>query len=268
MHFVNSTPHFCHTSCDVLDAGPITDYLGTVKTWVDNHPYDVVTILLENGDYENVESYVPFIEETGLVPYAYIPPQIPMGIDDWPTLASMIITGKRVVIFMDYDANQTAVPWILDEFSQMWETPFDPTNRSFPCDVQRPPDLAANDAQNRLYMTNHNLNYEISLLGNSLLVPNIPLLNVTNSNGTDLGMLGLNAEQCNATWGYPPKFLNVDYYNVGNGSVFEVAAKYNNVTYNRACCGIATSGARLNEVMGRSASLLAICIIATTYLLM
>jgi hypothetical protein len=268
MHFVNNTPHFCHTSCDVLDAGPITDYLGTVKTWVDNHPYDVVTILLENGNYSNVESYVPFIEETGLVPYAYIPPKIPMGIDDWPTLASMIIQGKRVVIFMDYDANQTAVPWILDEFSQMWETPFDPTNRSFPCTVQRPPNLAINDAQNRLYMVNHNLNYEISLLGNSLLVPSIPLLNVTNSNGTEFGMLGLNAEQCNETYAYPPKFLNVDYYNVGNGSVFEVAAKYNNVTYTRECCGIATSGARLNEVVGRSASLFAICIIAATYLLM
>ena len=72
-----------------------------------------------------------------------------MGINDWPTLGYMILTGKRVVIFMDYEANQTAVPWILDEFSQMWETPFDPTNRSFPCTVQRPPDLNRQAAQNR-----------------------------------------------------------------------------------------------------------------------
>lgn len=72
-------------------------------------------------------------------------------------------------------------------------------------------------------MMNHNLNYDITLLGNSLLVPNIPLLNVTNnSSDTQFGSLGLNAEQCNSTWDYPPKFLNVDYYNVGNGSVFEV----------------------------------------------
>jgi hypothetical protein len=42
-----------------------------------------------------------------------------------------------------------------------------------------------------------------------------------------------------------PNFLLVDYYNYGNfpGSVFEVAAEYNNVTYTGKCCGIATSGA-------------------------
>jgi hypothetical protein len=260
MHFVNSTPHFCHTSCDILDTGPITDYLSTVNDWVSTHPYDVVTILLENGGYNPVEQYVPFIEQTGLVQYAYLPPKIPMGIEDWPTLATMILTGKRVVIFMDYEANQTAVPWILDEFSQMWETTFDPTDRTFPCTVQRPPNLNDADARNRLYLTNHNLNFGINLLGNSILVPNIPLLNVTN-NVTGFGSLGLNSEQCNSTWDYPPKFLNVDYYNVGNGSVFEVAAKYNNVTYNRPCCGLPVSGAqRIRELMGRSAMLTAACV--------
>jgi hypothetical protein len=35
--------------------------------------------------------------------------------------------------------------------------------------------------------------------------------------------------------------LLVDFYNEGptNGSVFEVAAKANNVTYDRECCGMA-----------------------------
>jgi hypothetical protein len=267
-HFVNSTPHFCHTSCEILDSGPITEYLGSVYDWVSTHPYDVVTIILENGDYKPVTDYVPFLEQTGLVPYAYLPPQIPMAKNDWPTLGSMILAGKRVIFFMDYEANQTAVPYILDEFSQMWETPFDPTNRSFPCTTQRPPNLSAQDAENRLYMTNHNLNYEISILGNSLLVPNIPLLNVTN-NVTGFGSLGLNAQQCNQTWGYPPKALNVDYYNVGNGSVFEVAANYNNVTYTRQCCGLPVSGASgFNEIVGRSAMLLAVCVVGVSWLLL
>jgi hypothetical protein len=48
-----------------------------------------------------------------------------------------------------------------------------------------------------------------------------------------------------ATWGRPPNFLLVDYYNYGNfpGSVFEVAALMNNVTYSRKCCGATTSAA-------------------------
>lgn len=59
--------------------GSITEYLGTVYDWVSEHPFDVVTILLENGDYKPVEQYVPFLEQTGLVQFAYTPPMIPHG---------------------------------------------------------------------------------------------------------------------------------------------------------------------------------------------
>ena len=117
-------------------------------------------------------------------------------------------------------------------------------------------------------MANHNLNTEISLAGTSLLVPSTPLLNETNAvNGT--GSLGLMANNCAGTnlpplsfpfgeqweadkgsliaaaWPRPPNFLLVDYYNEGSypGSVFEVAAQLNNVTYNRACCGLASTAA-------------------------
>ena len=246
MHFVNGTPHFCHTTCSLLDAGPITVWLTEVYEWVSTHPYDVVTLILENGDYQPVASYVPFIESTGITKYTYTPPKIPMSLGDWPTLETMILTGKRVVIFMDYNANQTAVPWILDEFSQLWETPFDQTDRNFPCTVQRPPNLSTAQAKDRMYMTNHNLNYEIDLLGNAILVPYIPLLPVTN-NVTGNGSLGAGVEACIADWGFPPKFLDVDFYDVGNGSVFEVAAKANGVVYNRTCCGAVKSWGELGR---------------------
>lgn len=274
MHFVNSTPHFCHSSCEVLDAGPITDYLGKVYDWVESHPYDVVTLLLGNGAYNAVTTYQPFLEETKLQNFAYIPPKIPMGLDDWPTLASMILSGKRVVIFMDYEADQNTVPYVLDQFSQMFETPFDPTDRNFPCTADRPPGLSDPDAENRLYLFNHNLNYDINLLGNSLLVPQIPLLNVTN--GVEgLGALGNSTQGCVARWNHPPKFLNVDYYNVGtfdggrNGSVFEVAARINNVTYTRECCGFPVSAALgIGELAGRTAWLAAACALGVSWLML
>ncbi|KAL3420664.1 tat pathway signal sequence [Phlyctema vagabunda] len=271
MHLVNSTPHFCHTSCDVLDAGPITEYLTTVREWVQVHPYDVITILLGNGPYATVTNYSSFIEQTGLVEYAYVPPQIPMGLEDWPTLASMILSGKRVVFFMDYEANQTAIPWIIDEFSSMYETPFDPVDRSFPCTAQRPPGVTLESSANLMLLMNHNLNYDINILGNSLLVPNIPLLNVTNSNEGN-GSLGASAEQCTDMWGKPPRWLNVDYYNVGegpngNGSVFEVAAQYNNVTYDRACCGLVASSAnQMLDTAGRGALVVAVAVVGALWL--
>ncbi|RKF63979.1 putative secreted protein [Erysiphe neolycopersici] len=263
IRFINEKPHLCHTSCQVLDAGPMTDYLGDVLNWVSSHPYDIVSILLGNGDYRPVTQIAPYVEDSGLVPYAYIPPKVPMMREDWPTLSSMILTGKRVIFFMDYEANQTAVPWIMDQFSQMWETPFSPTDRAFPCTVERPPGLLPQDAPQRMYIMNHNLNYEISILGNSLLVPNIPLLNVTN-NVTGFGSVGENAQNCNDTWHYPPKFLNVDYYNVGNGTVFQVAAKFNNVTYDRECCGRVQNAAS-NLSLSNSSSLLLLLLITFGY---
>ena len=134
--------------------------------------------------------------------------------------------------------------------ASMWETPFDPVDRDFPCTVQRPPDLKPEDAKRRLSLMNHNLNVEVSLLGASILVPAVSELNVTN-NATGQGSLGASAENCKKEWGNPPTVLNVDYYNFGGypGSVFEAAAMMNNVTYSRPCCGVAGSAATRLGVM-------------------
>lgn len=244
-HRVNNTMYYCHTSCDLLNAGTVEEYLRNVTTWVEAHPFDVVTVLIGNGDYENtyIDSFIAPIQNSGIVPYLYVPPKIPMALDDWPTLSTFILTQKRVVLFMDYNANQTAFPYVLDEFSQMWETPFSPTNDSFPCTVERPPGLPSDRARNDLlYMANHNLNADISIGSINLLVPNTVAMNQTNGL-TGEGSLGLTANNCASDWGRPPNFLLVDYYNRGSfpGSVFQVAANMNNVTYNNAsCCG--TSG--------------------------
>lgn len=52
--------------------------------------------------------------------------------------------------------------------------------------------------------------------------------------------------------------LLVDYYNYGdfNGSVFEVAAEMNNVTYDRKCCGKTSGALREVSVAGMSTVLL------------
>ncbi|KKA29816.1 hypothetical protein TD95_000450 [Thielaviopsis punctulata] len=250
-------PHFCHTSCDILDAGPVSDWLGEVRAWVDAHPYDVVTILIGNGNYSNPDMFAKYFEATGITKYAYLPPLFPMKRSDWPTLGEMIVAGKRVVMFLDYEADQAKYPWLLQEFSQMWETPFDPEDRSFPCTVNRPPNLSDADAKDRLYLVNHNLNVEYSLFGASILVPAVTLLNQTNNNEGN-GSLGMTAANCYKQWGVLPKVLNVDFYNIGgeydSGAVFKVAAAMNNVTYNRTCCGkVPSAASRRQEIAGLAA---------------
>ncbi|KAM4063910.1 hypothetical protein HRG_007001 [Hirsutella rhossiliensis] len=237
-----SVPHFCHTTCDLLDAGPITDWLTQVREWVDAHPYDVVTVLLGNGNYSTPDLYAPYIEQTGILKYTYEAPFLPMALDDWPTLEDLIVRGKRVVMFMDYKADQKKYPWLLDEFAHMWESPFDPQDRNFPCPVQRPPGLSNETARDRLYLANHNLNVQFNVFGAEVLVPAVAVLNQTNA-AEGPGSLGLAANNCRNDWGRTPNFLHVDYYNYGQppGSVFEVAARANNVTYNRTCCGKVSS---------------------------
>ncbi|EEQ88075.1 uncharacterized protein BDCG_03195 [Blastomyces dermatitidis ER-3] len=237
-HLVDGTFRLCHSSCDLLDVGTLDDYFVNVTEWLRENPYDVLTILLGNGDFAAATEFIAPLKKSGLLDYVYTPPKIPMALDDWPTLSHFILTGKRVVVFLNYEANQTEVPYILDQFSQMWETPFSPTDISFPCDIQRPPGLSEAAAKDRLYLASHNLNTMLSFAGQSLLVPNTVLLNETNA-VEGFGSVGKAGIDCADKWGRPPNFILVDHYNMGpvNGSVFQAAAILNNVTYNGKCCG-------------------------------
>ena len=89
----DGTLHFCHTKCEYIDAGPISDYLSDVTKWLKAHPNEVVTILMGNGDNAPPTSYREHIEKAGLDQLVYTPPKIPMGLDDWPTLSEMITSG-------------------------------------------------------------------------------------------------------------------------------------------------------------------------------
>ncbi|RAH70065.1 PI-PLC domain-containing protein [Aspergillus aculeatinus CBS 121060] len=232
-HYYQDDIYLCHTSCELLNMGTLESYLTNVTDWVKENPYDVVTVLIVNSDYVDPSNFTAPIQNSGLIDYVYEPWKIPMNVSDWPTLSEMILAEKRVVVFMDYQADQSSIPYILDEFSQMWETPFSPLNASFPCTVQRPPGITAAEAEERMYMINHNLDIEVMLEGIEILIPDTAQLNTTNA-VSGFGSLGLMANNCRATWDRPPNFLLVDYYNDGNfpGSVFEVAAQMNNVTYN------------------------------------
>lgn len=293
-HSSNGEMRLCHTECDLLDAGSVEEWFANATTWLDEHPFEVVTFLLVNSNYADditSKDYVSAVETSGIQKYLYEPPKVPMALHDWPTTAELIISGKRVLMFMDYNANQTAVPYIMDQFSQLWETPYSPQNQSFPCNQDRPPKLSNLDAGNRMYMANHNLNTDISIGSFSILLPNTVEINSTNAEdvGT-FGSLGLAVQNCQGSsltqellvlaieanfepteqWTRPPNFLLVDYYNHGkpsNGSVFQVAAKANNVTYTQKCCGYdqEASGARIS--MQKSTGILAVAFLFAVWIL-
>src|SRR5690606_32256468 len=117
------------------------------------------------------------LQRSGIADMAYIPPSYASTrYDLWPTLGELIIRSKRVVIFLDYKANTTQVPWLLPQYDYIYETPFSPTDRNFPCNIQRPP--SKEELEDKMYLVNHNLNANIRLLGHSVLVPDKVDINV------------------------------------------------------------------------------------------
>ncbi|KAI5359780.1 putative PLC-like phosphodiesterase, TIM beta/alpha-barrel domain superfamily [Septoria linicola] len=253
VHYENNTMYNCHTSCDQLNAGTWQSELEVVRGWLQDNPYDVLTILIGNSDVRPVEDFVPAITNAGLLPYVYEPQYVPQFREQWPTLGEMILKNDRLVIFMDYEANQDSVPYVLDEFTHIFETPFSPVDQAFPCTAQRPPDLNETVAKEQyMYLANHNLNVAVDLssLGIStdkaILIPNTAELNLTNGQQNIFGALGAMNVNCTQTWDRPPNFMLVDYYNRGSpeaGSVFHVAAAANGVEYTRECCGLPQSPA-------------------------
>jgi hypothetical protein len=97
------------------------------------------------------------------------------------------------VVFVDYKAEEHKIPYLLDEFNYMWETPFSQTDPAFPCTVNRPRN--ATGLERKMYMANHQLNVKFSLYGQTVLVPNTLAINKTNS-AEGFGSLGLQANHC------------------------------------------------------------------------
>jgi len=165
-------------------------------------------------------------QTVGLDALSYTPSAAALTLDQWPTLGQMIDQGTRVVTFMDTGADFTSVPYIIDEFSNMWETAYDVTSPTFDCEANRTHGTPAS----QLYTINHFLDTFSSLGSVALFTPNKAQLTTTNAfSGT--GSLGAQASECSAEWGRAPNFMLVDFYEVGAGSVFRVAAGLNGVSY-------------------------------------
>lgn len=193
----------------------------------------------DQSSYNPATDYVQPFNDSGILEYIYTPSATSLNLTDWPTLSEMILKNERVVAMIDYNADQDTVPWLLSQFDYQWQTPLSPTNTSFPCTEQRPSGQAEAVSRNRMYMLNHNLNVEVAIAGIDILIPAYSLLDQVNAVSGN-SSLGLNVQDCEEMWGRPPNWLLVDYYNYGNfnGSVFQVAATANNVSYDKgSCCG-------------------------------
>ncbi|KAL1697580.1 PLC-like phosphodiesterase [Schizophyllum commune] len=225
VHNQDNTLQLCHTSCSLFNGGTLEDYLKKVKSWMDDNTNDVLSILIVNIDNVAPTEYATVFESAGLDQVSYSPSTSTLSASSWPTLGEMIDDGKRLVTFLDNQADTSSVSYLVDEFTNIWETAYDVTDTTFDCEVNR----TKGDTSTQMYLINHFL--DKVLLGNP--VPDKDNADTTNA-ASGTGSLGTQVETCTNQYGRAPNFMLVDFYEYGGGSVFQVAADLNGVTYDNS----------------------------------
>ncbi|OAD79873.1 hypothetical protein PHYBLDRAFT_100632, partial [Phycomyces blakesleeanus NRRL 1555(-)] len=209
--------HLCHTSCSILDAGPASGVLDTIAEWLDEHPREVITIMWNNLYNMKAGRLANVYSASKIMPYIYTHDSS----KPWPTLNEMIDSGKRVVNFVDSQADEKNIPWLMDQFQLVFETPYENTDQnSFKCTIDRPSTLKSPDGH--MYVMNHFL-YGTLKLGNiEAQVPQRDSATVTNSKS-----LREQIAECTRTFGKKPNFIEVDFYD--DGDAMEIVSELNEV---------------------------------------
>lgn len=236
IHVSNGNLHLCHSSCDLLDAGLLSTWLMSIKTWLDNNPRDVVTILLVNADKTAPGNINSHFVASNITSYAYIPPANNIAQASWPTLETLIGANARLLTFVT-NINTSTIPadmtYLMDEFTFIFENDFENVAMTdFSCDPARPGSVANNSANalasNRMPLMNHFLYKESDFL--NIQSPDVD--NITTTNNPDnagVGTLGLAMDTCTAQYGgNAPTFVLVDFFD--EGPAIDAIDKANGVT--------------------------------------
>lgn len=220
VHQSNGAWHLCHSSCDLLDAGLLSDWLGEIKTWMDANPSEVVSILLVNSDDATPSELAAEFTQSGITEYAYTPPSSTSPQVTWPTLQTLISANTRLMTFiasLDLNAVDSTNAYLMDEFTFIFETAFensDPNN--FTCTPDRPSTLRGQTAEaiasGRMPLQNHFL-YDTQLFG--IEAPDEANITSTNAPSERAGNMGDAAKDCQQEWGKPPVFILVDFFDQG-----------------------------------------------------
>ncbi|KAL2858036.1 PLC-like phosphodiesterase [Aspergillus pseudoustus] len=231
VHSDNSQWRLCHSSCSLLDAGRLRTWLTEIKTWLDSNANEVVTVLLVNSDGATASELNSEFEAADLVDYAYTPTSTSAP-SSWPTLQELIDAGTRLMVFVASlsSDNSSAAPYLMNEFTYIFENPYDVTSPSnYSCEADRPSSVRGDSASaisaNMLPLQNHFL-YQTVLL--DYQAPNESYVGTTNAPSGGTGNLGDAASTCQTAWGRQPAFILVDFFD--QGPAIETVDNLNGVT--------------------------------------
>lgn len=79
-----------------MSATPLEQFLREIKLFLDTHPSELITVLLNDFVGDN-HAVAALFEKSGILPYAYAQDQTRA----WPTLGELIASNKRLIVFTD-----------------------------------------------------------------------------------------------------------------------------------------------------------------------
>ena len=211
--------HVCHTDCNLLDAGTLSGWLGEVKSWMDSNPNEVVTILLVNGAAASASDLAVEYQKAGISSsLVYTPTGSTSGTQNWPSLQEMINTKTRMVNFVDYISDNSETPWLISEWTYVFENNYDLSwpSPDFSCEPNRPSNVAGNTAKaisaGLMPLMNHFFYREV---GFGIQSPAVNRVSIANAPSNSTNSLGTAATQCTSFYGRAPSFILVDFFNEG-----------------------------------------------------
>lgn len=188
-HPYRGDAYLCHADCR-FGRRPLPDAMCAVRSFLDAHPDEVVTLLFESGlsDEETADA----LARGGLRKYLGATPV--NGV--WPTLRELIASGHRLVVFTE--TGGTRPPWYLPLYSYAWETAYSFRSASeLSCAGNR------GSPRNSLFVLNHFLDDPVAGPDLADQINHAPVL-------LD------RAERCMRETGHLPNFVAVDFYNLGD----------------------------------------------------
>jgi hypothetical protein len=187
-------PVLCHggdvVPCDLSGFEPLVDGLAAIRTFLDRHPNEVVSIIFESYISE-LDTQTAFLD-SGLLAYTHA--QAPTA--PWPPLRDLIANDSRLVVFTDDGG--AALPWHHYVWDYAWETHFSfAAPEDFSCAKNR------GSSANPLFILNHFL---------TRFVGSPELADMVNHNPLFLDR----ALQCEVESGRLPNFVTVDFFDIGD----------------------------------------------------
>jgi hypothetical protein len=184
----NDVALLCHGPC-VYGWERLSDGLGKIKTFLDSHPDEVVTIIFET--YVSPADTKAAFDLSGAS--SLVATHTPGAA--WPTLRQMIASNQRLVVMTDSGGG--TYPWYLPTWSEAFENPYAATSTAtMSCNVNR------GNGNNRLFILN---NFITNPLGNRQFA--------TAANAMPDFLT--RAQNCQTARSHLPNFVTVDFYEIG-----------------------------------------------------